>query len=99
TELFGLAQIARRKGDCTSAINLYQHSLSFYREFGNKRGVTNTLNGIGLTQWDHGELALAKNTFEEALADGREITHKGTKAKILGNLGLVANDAGELALS
>ena len=99
TELFGLAQIARRKGDFTSAINLYQHSLSFYREFGNKRGVTNTLNGIGLTQWDHGELALAKKTFEEALADAREITDKGTEAKILGNLGLVANDAGELALS
>jgi serine/threonine protein kinase/tetratricopeptide (TPR) repeat protein/TolB-like protein len=97
TELYGLAQIARRKGDFASAVDLYRRSLSFYRESGNRRGVTDSLNGIGLADYEQGHLTLAQEVFEKALMGARETKDKRTEAKILGNLGLVANDTGELA--
>ena len=69
--------------------------LKIYREEGNKKGMGNTLNSLGLNLFDLSEYEKAKIYLRESLSLRREVNNRIGIASTLNSLGLVAIREGD----
>lgn len=85
----------RIKGNLTKAKNSLEESLKLSRKIGYVRGVTESLNALGLIEFEKGKYAEAEKLFSENLSICRKINDKSGIAYTLNNLGTLVLDLGE----
>jgi non-specific serine/threonine protein kinase len=69
---------------------LYEQSLAFVREVGDRSGIANALNNLGLVANEQHDYSAAKSRVEEALAIMRELGERSGIATSLNILGGIA---------
>jgi predicted ATPase/class 3 adenylate cyclase/Tfp pilus assembly protein PilF len=85
-----LAEAAETRGDYGRAKDLYQESLSHYRETGDTRGIALTLGGLGTLYSDQGDYERAKQLYEEGLVIARKLGGPQLLGAFLNSLGHVS---------
>jgi non-specific serine/threonine protein kinase len=83
------------QGDFAAARALFEESLAISRELGNRIGIGDSLNNLGMVAHDQGDYPTARMLFEEDLAIGRELRDRSEIARSLNNLGNLANSQGD----
>ncbi|MDP9471313.1 MAG: tetratricopeptide repeat protein, partial [Chloroflexota bacterium] len=78
-----------------AAAGRYAASLTIRREIGDRTGIADTLNNLGLLVLARGEFDEARQHLEESLAIRRELGDRNGEALALSNLGDVATAAGD----
>ncbi len=78
-----------------AAAGRYAASLTIRREIGDRTGIADTLNNLGLLVLARGEYDEARQHLEESLAIRRELGDRNGEALALSNLGDVATAAGD----
>ena len=79
----------------STAIEHYEQSLNFTKEFGDKKNEGAVLNNIGNVYAKLGEHYKAIEYYKQALEIAKEIGNKQSKGNWLGNLGAAYCDIGE----
>jgi non-specific serine/threonine protein kinase len=93
--LIAAGHLAYRHCDVEAANRLLAESLALRREFGDRQGVADCLNNLGIVAcFFQGDLARARSLYEESLAIFREQGDRNGVGMLLGNLGFVAGQAG-----
>jgi predicted ATPase/class 3 adenylate cyclase/Tfp pilus assembly protein PilF len=85
-----LAEAAETRGDYGRAKDLYEESLSHYRETGDTRGIALTLGGLGTLYSDQGDYERAKQLYEEGLVIARKLGGPQLLGAFLNSLGHVS---------
>ena len=95
--LTGGGALARLQGDFSTARALMEESLTIYRELGDQRGVSVSLNGLGNVDNDQGDYPSARARWQESLAINRELGDQRAIIGVLSNLGSLACVQGDYA--
>lgn len=69
---------------------MYTESLEIFRDIGDRRGVSASLNRLGMAARNQGQYSLAHTRFSESLAFSQELGAQYDAAVALNNLGWVA---------
>ncbi len=93
--LHGFGVMGYLQGDYAAARDAYETVLPMWREVGDRRGESGTLNVLGVLHRDSGEPEMAIRYYEQALALRREIQDRNGIAGTLVNLALVRTDLGD----
>jgi predicted ATPase len=88
------AEVAERR---TASKARFQESLDIRRTLGDRRGLAETLNNLGVLSYEMKQYPEAWRYYFEALSYEREIDHRHGIALVLANLGEVAGDLGQPA--
>jgi tetratricopeptide (TPR) repeat protein len=80
--------VAARQGDYPEGRRFYEESLAICRRLGDRRGMAQTLIGLGSTEQYRGDFASACRHQEAGLALYRELHDERGVALSMGNLGL-----------
>ena len=100
TSFSNLAVVSYSQGDYERATELYEESMDFLREQGNKHSLAINLNNLAMVVYSQGDLGRAAQLTEEAVALLRELGNRGDVALGLYNLGWIAllqDDLGKAA--
>lgn len=81
----------KRKG-----IEKFHEALALYRSAGDRKGEAQTLNNIGVTYWQLGEMENALRLDNEALEARRAAGDQAGEAQTLNNIGMVHWSSGEI---
>jgi len=92
-----MAMVANAQGDFAASKALYEESLAIKRELGDRRGIANALNNLGMVAVEQGNYAAGRSLYEESLAIKRELGDRRGTANTLNNLGMAALEMGDLA--
>ncbi len=87
--------MARAEGDDASARPLLTESLTIFRRFGNKEGVSANLNSLGAVAYGEGDFAAARSHFAEALATSQELQEKTIISFALEGFAALAAESGD----
>ncbi|HMR39645.1 MAG TPA: tetratricopeptide repeat protein [Ignavibacteria bacterium] len=90
-----IGKFARLNGDFEKAKNFLNRSLKYWREVGEKQGITDTLNSLGVNEFDQGRYEQAAEYYEENLEIYRESENKNGIAITLNNIGNVVSKLGD----
>ncbi len=90
-----LGKFARLNGDYDKANKFMKESLQYWREAGNNQGITETLNSLGINEYDQGRYEQAAGYYEKSLEIHRESQNKRGIAVSLNNLGNVISNMGD----
>jgi predicted ATPase/class 3 adenylate cyclase len=82
-----LGDVVLSRGEHEQAKELFEESVSLYREVGDRRGVAWTLGGLGNYFSDQGDYERAKELYEEGLALSRELGGAQPLGDYLSSLG------------
>ena len=93
---YRLGIYAEMKGETAEANQQYQQSFSLYRELGNRRGMSQTLNGLAHVAKNVGNFAEAQEYYSQGLTIARADGDRLTIALLLISLANLRLDAGEL---
>lgn len=93
--LIGAALLAFRQNDYRRAAILSEESLALYREMGDRGGIADALNTLGLVADNLGDPHHAAALYKESLALYRELGSIWEIATSLNNLGVLARAQGE----
>ena len=93
--LGGAGWLAQVQGDPVRAKELFDQSLTLYRELGDKGGVAHSLIMLGFVALNQGDYDLVIARGQEGLNLAREVGDKGGVSVSLLLLGMVAMDHGE----
>jgi tetratricopeptide (TPR) repeat protein len=88
--------VALELGDFARACELYEESLSLYREVGDKWGAAGALNGLAAATRSEGDLAATMELFQESLHLFDDTGDARNSALALLNLADLARDTGDL---
>jgi predicted ATPase/DNA-binding SARP family transcriptional activator len=75
------------KGDDPASTSFLQESLILYRELGDMKGVSTTLQLLGVNEFRGGLLVKARSYFEESLSISRQVNNKAAMPRVLIHLG------------
>ena len=89
--------LANCQGDYADARAQHEESLAIRLQFGDRRGIANSLNNLGNLARDQGDSASALSLFEESLAIQRELGDRSGIGGALNNLGIMAMVQGDFA--
>ncbi|MFX0062775.1 MAG: tetratricopeptide repeat protein [Candidatus Hermodarchaeota archaeon] len=81
--------IYRLKGELDQALTFFQQSLALSKEFGNKRGIAESLHNIGNIYYLKGRLNPGLDYYQQALVLCEQINDKQAMADSLANIGLI----------
>jgi len=81
-----------RLGERAVAEQLYQESLSLWRELEDAPGIGRALGGLAIMAAERGDIDHAEALFEESLARWRQLGEKSQMAIALGNLAIIAKE-------
>ena len=95
--LDGAAHMRARWSEFVQQSDLQTQGLAVWRELGDKRGIAEALNNLGVTTRDRGDRARGKVLVEESLALFRELSDQRGVAHALNNLAEIARDDGDHA--
>lgn len=87
-----IGKFARLNGDFEKAKNFLKRSLLYWREAGNEQGITDTLNSLGVNEFDQGNFEQAAEYYEENLKIYRKSENKKGIAVTLNNMGNVVSN-------
>ncbi|MFK5854737.1 MAG: tetratricopeptide repeat protein [Bacteroidota bacterium] len=87
----------RLRSDYTNAINYYTRCLSIFEEIGDKIGIANTFNNIGIIYYEQGDYASAIDYYTRSLSTYEEIGDKIGIATSLVNSGIIYYEQGDYA--
>ncbi|MFZ1321063.1 MAG: tetratricopeptide repeat protein [Ignavibacteria bacterium] len=90
-----IGKFARLNGDFEKAKNFLKRSLLYWREVGNEQGITDTLNSLGVNEFDQGRFEQAAEYYEENLNIYRESENIKGIAVTLNNIGNVVSNLGD----
>jgi DNA-binding NarL/FixJ family response regulator len=90
-----LLVVADRQEDYAAAQSHIEESLVLLRELGDKAGIAQSLNTLGVVAREQGDYARARMLYEESLALRTELGDRRGIAQSLANLGIVANRQGD----
>jgi tetratricopeptide (TPR) repeat protein len=93
--LNGAAVLAANQGDYTKQSEILEESLALYKELGDKRGMSQSINNLGSVAYFQGEYEQAAKLYGESLDLRRELGDKWGVANSLNNLGGVAFSQGD----
>ena len=82
-------------GDYVKAMEIYTPALKQAEELGDKRGMGQTLNNIGVVYWYKGDYDTALEYYDKSLKIKEELADKLGMGQTLGNIGLVHANKGE----
>jgi non-specific serine/threonine protein kinase len=83
------------KGDIPAAIALHQESLVFYRELGDVKEVSTTLQFLGVLECERGDPIQGRLLLEESLDLSRQVNNKSAMPRVLIHLGHFSNMEGD----
>jgi tetratricopeptide (TPR) repeat protein len=89
-----LGNVYKDQGRWAEAIASYEQSLATLRELGDRHGVAQTLNNLGLVYANQGRWAEAIASYEQSLETKRELGDRHGVAQTLNNLGNVYANQG-----
>jgi tetratricopeptide (TPR) repeat protein len=89
--------VAYFEGEFVAAQDVFDEALAIRRELGDKSGIANALNNLGIVVYSQGNFIKAQVLYEESLAICRELGEKWIMAHVLLNLGHVAYGQGDYA--
>ncbi len=95
--LVGAALLAFRRNEFGRMATLSEESLSLYREMGDRKGIADALNVLGLVTDHRGDARRAAALYAESLALYRELGNAWGIATSLNNLGFLTRDQGDYA--
>lgn len=75
------------KGDDPASTAFLQESLILYRELGDMKGISTTLQLLGVNEFREGLLIEARSHFEESLNISRQVNNKAAMPRVLMHLG------------
>ena len=84
-----------KKGEWDKALEFYEKSLEMFQKLGDKKGISNSYNNLGLLYKDKGEWDKALEFYEKSLEIKEELGDKQGISNSYGNLGLLYKDKGE----
>jgi len=90
-----IGKFARLNGDFEKAKIFLKGSLQYWREIGNIQGITDTLNSLGVNEFDQGRFEQAAEYYEENLKIYKESENKKGIAVTLNNMGNVISNLGD----
>lgn len=93
--LAGAAILAQSQGDYERAEVLSRERLTLQRALGDKRGIADSLNSLGIAMLERGDYRAARELLDESLAYGREVDDPQATASALINLANVAEHEGD----
>jgi predicted ATPase/class 3 adenylate cyclase len=93
--LAGAAILAQSQGDYGRAEVLSRERLTLQRALGDKRGIADSLNSLGIAMLERGDYRAARELLDESLAYGREVGDPQATASALINLANVAEHEGD----
>jgi adenylate cyclase len=93
--LHGLGNVQLYQGNHDAAQKLFEESLALRRKTGDKLGIANALNNLGIVVYQR-DISGARARFEESLAIRRDIGDKAGIAQALNNLGFMSSEQGDL---
>ena len=93
--IYAAGVLAEAQGDYRTAQSMFARNLSMQREMGDKWGIANSLNNLGLIALRDNDYAAAQTLYEESLGLWRELGNQGVAALSLTNLGNIAADLGD----
>ena len=88
--LHGAASLAERQGDFAAARALEEESLSIWRALGDRNGIANSLNQLGVVTGDQSDFAAARRYYEECLAIRKALDDPRGVARVLNGLANLA---------
>ncbi|MFQ5794233.1 MAG: tetratricopeptide repeat protein [Candidatus Bipolaricaulia bacterium] len=94
--LHGAGWMAWRQGDYDRMAELWEESLTLFRELGDKWGIARLVRNLGYVAAEQDDLGQAAELFEEGLALAREQEDKEVIAHLLEGLGQVEAGQGDL---
>lgn len=86
----------RRKGNITTAKDLFQQTLATIEALKNKEAEASLLNNIGIIDASEGEFDLALEYFQKSLKKYEELGVKNPSLNLFNNIGLISSLKGEL---
>ena len=95
--LNGAGLMAYQQSDYAAARNLFEKSLTAFKQWNDQHGVAVLLNNLGLVALGQGSFKEAQALYEEALSIRRQLGQEGGVAIALLNLGTVASHQGDHA--
>jgi len=95
--LTGAGTLAQNQGDYAAARDLFEQSLTIWREIADKRGIATSLHNLGWIAWRQSDYAKAHELSAEALSLHRELGDKQGMSHAVNNLGWVAHHQGDYA--
>lgn len=93
--LRGAGVLASVQDDFPAARSYLEESLELFMEIGDKEGTALTLNSLGLTLVNHGDVAEGESSLEQSLAIMQKMQNPWGIALVLNNLGVSARSRGE----
>jgi predicted ATPase/DNA-binding winged helix-turn-helix (wHTH) protein len=93
--LTGAGHLAHNQGEYTTARDLFEESLTLWREMGNKRGIASVLNDLGWMAWRQSDYAVAQALSAESLALWQDLGEMQGIATALTNLAWIAHHQGD----
>ncbi len=96
TAAYLLGIYAEMKGDAPQAREYYHQSLGLYRELGDRRGISQTLNGLAHVAKFEGHLSEARQYYSQGLVLARAENDRLTTALLLISLANLTLDSGDL---
>ncbi|HSJ87948.1 MAG TPA: BTAD domain-containing putative transcriptional regulator [Anaerolineales bacterium] len=81
--LRSVAWLYMAKGDDRACVSFHQESLTLYRELGDMKEVSTTLQLIGVTEYKRGFLAKARSYLEESFDISRQVDNKAAMPRVL----------------
>jgi predicted ATPase/DNA-binding SARP family transcriptional activator len=97
--LYCVGGLALQQGDYVATKRYFEASLTLRRGLGDRNGVAQTLNGLGLVHAYQGDYEAALPLYMEALATKRELGDIDGIAAALNNLAMLAFDNGDYVLA
>lgn len=95
--LYAAGVLADAQCDYTSAQSLFDEKLRLHRKLGDKWGIANCINNLGIMALREGDCDAARSLYQESLNLWQELGNERAVALALGNLGNVADVVGDYA--
>ena len=95
--LYAAGVLSDARGDYDSGRRFFEEHLEINRAIGDKWGIANALNNLGIAALRQSDHEAARKLYEESLAFWREIDNPPALALSLNNLGNVAKAQGNFA--
>lgn len=88
-----------RRGDYSRALEYFATAQATYEVVGNREGISEALNGIGMVYAKNSDYVKALENYQTALAINEELGNDIAIARTFGNIGIVYKDIADYALA
>lgn len=92
-----IGTVVWRRGNYSRALEHFAIAQAAYEATGNRRGISDALNGIGMVYAKNSDYVTALENYQKALGINEELGNQIGIARTLGNIGIVYKELGDYA--